>query len=121
MALVVAGDFQDPDEIVELMRSHVEACTPRSPTPAIPIPQTGFSPHSAPRCTVFEDRETVQSQVHISFKKPRPGCSTPQEFHEYLKVSEHATLCTFLTPSISLMKALDTMLLPTLTELFSLS
>jgi len=85
MALVVAGDFQDPDEIVELMRSHVEACTPRSPTPAIPIPQTGFSPHSAPRCTVFEDRETVQSQVHISFKKPRPGCSTPQEFHEYLK------------------------------------
>mmetsp|Transcript_26988 Transcript_26988/g.69981 ORF Transcript_26988/g.69981 Transcript_26988/m.69981 type:complete len:1010 (+) Transcript_26988:157-3186(+) len=85
MALVVAGDFADLDAVVALMAEAVGGAQPRSAAPGPPVPAVGFAPHDAPRCTAFEDRETVQAQVHISFKQLRPGCRTPAEFHEYLK------------------------------------
>ena len=40
MAVVVVGDFADPDGVVELVKQHMGSCVAAGPGPATPIPRS---------------------------------------------------------------------------------
>lgn len=41
-------------------------------------------PHSAPRYSVFTDKEAQQAQVHVSFKHDALPCATPRHYKRAL-------------------------------------
>lgn len=43
-----------------------------------------LEPHSAPRYSVFTDKEAQQALVHVSFKHGAPPCRTPREYKRAL-------------------------------------
>ena len=43
-----------------------------------------LTPHSAPRYSVFTDKEAQQAQVHVSFKQAAAPCATPRHYKRAL-------------------------------------
>eukprot|EP00877_Chromochloris_zofingiensis_P010304 jgi/Chrzof1/5527/Cz16g06120.t1 len=83
MAVVVVGDFEDTDLVVNSIKTHMGSG--KSEGPAVPIPAYNWVPHSEPRFCAFADKEAQDSVVYVSFKVDRRLISTPAEFIEHLK------------------------------------
>ncbi|CAL5222596.1 g4987 [Coccomyxa viridis] len=83
MAVIIAGDF-DPAAVKQLIEAAMSNCHWPSVASPTPIPEYRLVPHSAPRYSVFTDKEAQQAQVHVTFKHEALPCATPRHYRRAL-------------------------------------
>lgn len=77
MALVVVGDFDDLNVVLEAVETSLGFSGVELPSKPL-IPTVPWAPHNEPRCQVFVDRETQSPMISLMFKKGRGAVSTPE-------------------------------------------
>eukprot|EP01025_Chloroclados_australasicus_P009149 TRINITY_DN13521_c0_g1_i3.p1 TRINITY_DN13521_c0_g1~~TRINITY_DN13521_c0_g1_i3.p1 ORF type:complete len:1012 (-),score=156.71 TRINITY_DN13521_c0_g1_i3:256-3291(-) len=82
MALVVVGDFQDDQAVVDLIKSTFGVQPSQE---HVPVPRFQFPQHSEPRISVFVDREAQASQCYVTFKAERYPLQALEDYLEHLR------------------------------------
>eukprot|EP00963_Diacronema_lutheri_P003130 scaffold261_cov336-Pavlova_lutheri.AAC.45 len=85
MAIIAVGDFDNVDQVIELIESNFDSFPKVSGTP-LPVPPFGFVPHQEPRYKAFVDKETTTSRVYVNFSYPCMPLKSAKDFRELLKI-----------------------------------
>jgi len=107
MAIVVAGDFQDLDQVVARVTEAFETCAPAhgQPTENPPTPRPSAAFHAAPRVSRWADKEHTKTTATVTFKYPANPISTPGDF--FRKTVEEAFKLALDNRLYKLMRQVD--------------
>ncbi|XP_078169088.1 insulinase (Peptidase family M16) protein isoform X3 [Carex rostrata] len=83
MAVVAVGDFDDPQVVVDLIKTHFGEKSPAN-CPPLPIPDFPVPSHGDPRISCFVESEAAGSAVMISCKIPVSDMKTVKDYRDSL-------------------------------------